>query len=92
MYVDIRWTTRDLAGVNAGDGVNHITIPGSLTPSILDIEETSNVGTPGRWIFKVGEGMYPSSVEHNLASQIICSCGTCATIKIYMIHVCKYVT
>ena len=58
VYVDIRWTTRALAGVNAGDGINHITIPGSLTPSILDIEETSNVGVPGRWIFKVGEGMY----------------------------------
>ena len=57
-YADIRWTTRDLAGVNAGDSVNHITIPGSLTPSILDIEDTSNVDVPGRWIFKVGEGTY----------------------------------
>ena len=56
VYVDIRWTTRALAGINAGDGINYITIPGSLTPSILDIEETSNVGIPGRWIFKVGEG------------------------------------
>ena len=45
-----------LAGVNAGDGVNHITLPGSLTSNILDIEETSNVGNPGVWIFGVGEG------------------------------------
>ena len=71
LYADgrIQWTTGDaskgirglrgteaLAGINAGDGVNYIAIPGSLTPSIINIAETSNVGTPGVWMFKVGEG------------------------------------
>ena len=58
VYDDIQWASDDgaLAGINAGDGVNHITLPGSLTSRILDIEETSNVGNPGVWIFKVGEG------------------------------------
>ena len=71
LYADgeIQWTTGDdsngtnglggieaLAGINAGDGVNHITIPGSLTPSIINITQTSNVGIPGVWMFKVGEG------------------------------------
>ena len=57
MYDDIQWNHFGaLAGINAGDGVNHITLPGSLTSSILDIEETTNVGKPGVWIFKVGEG------------------------------------
>ena len=53
MYDDIQWTFGDeaLAGMNAGDGVNYITIPGSLTSSILDIEEMSNIGVPGVWIF-----------------------------------------
>ena len=45
-----------LAGINAGDGVNHITVPGSLTSSIINIAQTSNVGIPGVWMFKVGEG------------------------------------
>ena len=67
----IQWTTGDssggvggfggteaLAGINVGDGINHITIPGSLTPSIINIAGTSNVGIPGVWMFKVGEGMY----------------------------------
>ena len=48
--------TEALAGINAGDGVNHITIPGSLTPSIINIAGTSNVGVPGVWMFKVSEG------------------------------------
>ena len=70
LYADgrIQWTTGDtsngidglggteaLAGINAGDGVNSITIPGSLTPDIINITQTSNVGIPGVWMFKVGE-------------------------------------
>ena len=66
MYADgrIQWTTVDfsiieaLAGINAGDKINHITIPGSRTPEIINITRTSNVGVPGMWIFKVGEGTY----------------------------------
>ena len=47
-----------VAGVSAGDGVNFITIPGSLTPNIINIDNTSNIGVPGVWMFKVGTGMY----------------------------------
>ena len=47
-----------VAGVSAGDGVNFETIPGSLTPSIINIDNTSNIGVPGVWIFKIGTGMY----------------------------------
>ena len=71
LYADgrIQWTTGDnsngtnglggteaLAGINAGDGVNSITIPGSLTPDIINITQTTNVGIRGTWMFKVGEG------------------------------------
>ena len=71
LYADrnIQWTTGDdsggfnglggteaLAGINAGDGFNHTTIPGSLTPNIINIAQSSNVGIPGVWIFEVGEG------------------------------------
>ena len=73
LYPDkrIQWTTGDasggtdglggteaVAGINAGDGINYITIPGSLTPSIINITQTSNVGIPGIWMFKVNEGRY----------------------------------
>ena len=59
LYADgeIQWTTKGvLAGINIGDGINSITIPGSLTPSIINIARTSNVGTPGVWMFKVDGG------------------------------------
>ena len=68
LYADgrIQWTTgrasggtnglggdEAVAGINAGDGVNSITIPGSQTPSIINIAQTSNVGIPGVWMFAV---------------------------------------
>ena len=54
VYDDIQWAEygyEAVAGMNAGDNVNHITIPGSMTSSILNITETSNVDVPGVWIF-----------------------------------------
>ena len=58
LYADgeIQWGNRSLAGINAGDGVNSVTIPGSLTPSIINITQTSNVGIPGVWMFQVDGG------------------------------------
>ena len=60
----LQWTTGDsssgfpaLAGINVGDGINNIIIPGSLTANITSIAQTSNVGIPGVWMFRVGEGV-----------------------------------
>ena len=44
-------------GYDAGDYINYYTVPGSMTPSIVDIETTSNVGIPGMYIFQV-DGNY----------------------------------
>jgi len=67
-YEKMQWTTGDLsggvrglggdeavAGLNAGDGVNSVTIPGSHTPDIVNIDRKSNIGRPGVWMFQVGE-------------------------------------
>ena len=69
LYADLQWTTGDrsrgskglggieaLAGYNAGDGINSFTINGSRSSSVLNLIKTSNVGIPGTWIFKVGQG------------------------------------
>ena len=69
LYSNLQWTTGDnsggirglygteaLAGYNAGDRINSYTIPGSRTPGIINLTTTSNVGIPGTWIFKVGQG------------------------------------
>jgi len=57
IYEDLQWGGgRAIAGINAGDGINFVTIPGSLSVDILSITETSNVGDPGVWIFEVDTG------------------------------------
>ena len=68
LYLDdgIQWTTGDdgggtnglggteaQVGYDAGDSIDYYTVPGSMTPSIVDIETTSNVGIPGMYIFQV---------------------------------------
>ena len=64
LYVDLQWTIGDyssveaLAGFNSGDQINSYTLPGSRTADIINIAKTSNVGIPGTWIFKVGQGSY----------------------------------
>ena len=53
VYDDIQWTnSKPMAGINAGNRVTHITLPGSRTSHISHIQNTSNVGVPGMWIFK----------------------------------------
>jgi hypothetical protein len=62
----MQWTTGDAsggiaglggtpaqAGFNAGDGVNHYSIPGSRTSNVISIANSTNAGVPGLWIFKV---------------------------------------
>ncbi|XP_028650648.1 sushi, nidogen and EGF-like domain-containing protein 1 isoform X1 [Erpetoichthys calabaricus] len=43
------------AGFNAGDGTRYFNIPGSRTEDIVDVEETTNVGVPGRWVFRIDD-------------------------------------
>ena len=47
-----------LAGINAGDGSRFVTVPQSLTPEIIYVDRTSNVGTPGVWMYQVNTGTY----------------------------------
>ena len=59
IYADggIKWSKGALAGINGGDGINSITLPGSQTTSILNVDQISNVENPGVWIFRVDRGM-----------------------------------
>ena len=56
LYADglIQWTWDGVQiGIDGGDEVNYYSVPGSLTPSIINITHTSNVDQPGLWIFKL---------------------------------------
>ncbi|XP_031431396.1 sushi, nidogen and EGF-like domain-containing protein 1 isoform X2 [Clupea harengus] len=70
-YHNITWTTGmhassggDLAGLggiaaqagfNAGDGKRYFNIPGSRTDDVVEVESTTNVGYPGRWVFRIDD-------------------------------------
>ena len=68
-YSRCEWTTGDAsggtgglggtpaqAGVDLGDGVNFLTLPGSLTNNVLNLCSTSNGSTPGVWRIQVRSG------------------------------------
>ncbi len=44
------------AGFDAGDSMNYVAIPGSLTAAILNLCTTSNVGVPGDYKFQIRGG------------------------------------
>ncbi|XP_035660312.1 protein mesh-like [Branchiostoma floridae] len=67
-YGDITWTTGTASGgnsytglggtpaqvgFNAGNGMQYFSVPGSQTHAIVDVETTSNVNIPGRWVFRI---------------------------------------
>ncbi|XP_013884547.1 sushi, nidogen and EGF-like domain-containing protein 1 isoform X2 [Austrofundulus limnaeus] len=43
------------AGFNAGDGKRYFNIPGSRTADVVNVERTTNVGYPGRWVFRIDD-------------------------------------
>uniref|UniRef100_A0A8C6L8Y8 Sushi, nidogen and EGF like domains 1 n=1 Tax=Nothobranchius furzeri TaxID=105023 RepID=A0A8C6L8Y8_NOTFU len=43
------------AGFNAGDGTRYFNIPGSRTTDVVGVEGTTNVGYPGRWVFRIDD-------------------------------------
>ena len=49
------WPSKSQVGFNAGDGVVYHTVSSSFTPDVINIDETSNVGTTGRWAFQTNE-------------------------------------
>uniref|UniRef100_A0A3B4AQ58 Sushi, nidogen and EGF-like domain-containing protein 1 n=1 Tax=Periophthalmus magnuspinnatus TaxID=409849 RepID=A0A3B4AQ58_9GOBI len=56
------------AGFNAGDGKRYFNIPGSRTADIVDVEGTTNVGFPGRWVFRIDDANVEVGSCNNSAS------------------------
>lgn len=69
-YARCEWTTGDAAGgmgglggspaaagINAGDGVRSLSMPGSATAAVLDLCNGSNVADPGVWRLRVRGGV-----------------------------------
>ncbi|XP_019353974.1 IgGFc-binding protein-like [Alligator mississippiensis] len=79
-YGDIQWTTgagsggdprSGLGGIPAQAGFNsggsrlYFSLPGSRTPAIAHVGATSNVGLPGRWLFRVDDFSLPHGCVYN---------------------------
>ena len=52
------------AGFNDGDGINYFLVPGSNTQDIINISSTSNVGIPGKWIFRLSCMQFDMSIKY----------------------------
>jgi hypothetical protein len=77
-YERLEWTTGDAsdgenglggtpaqAGFDAGDETNFFVLPGSFTANVLDLQDTSNVGEEGRWVFAIRNGVPPGATPDN---------------------------
>ena len=53
IYGDIQWGAGANIGFSAGDGMRSFMVPGALTNQVLNIDEGSNVGVTGVYIYRV---------------------------------------
>ena len=53
IYGDIQWSSGANIGFNAGDRFSFFMVPGALTNQTLNIDEGSNVGVTGLYIYQV---------------------------------------
>uniref|UniRef100_I3KT48 Sushi, nidogen and EGF like domains 1 n=1 Tax=Oreochromis niloticus TaxID=8128 RepID=I3KT48_ORENI len=56
------------AGFNAGDGKRYFNIPGSRTADVVNVEGTTNVGFPGKWVFRIDDANVEVGSCNNSAS------------------------
>ena len=64
IYGDIQWGNRAIIGFNPGDGTSSFMVPGALTNKVLNIDEGSNVGVTGVYIYRVDCSVFgPNSGE-----------------------------
>ena len=103
LYEDIQWTTGDrsggydglhgteaLVGINAGHGIHSVTVPESMTPNITNVVNTSNIGIPGIWMFKVDECMCNIQVVRPCLYKVcmyVCMHASICT----CVYICMYV-
>ena len=97
MYEDLQWTTGSssggrngiggteaLVGINAGDRTNAITVPGSRTPNITNVVNTSNIGIPGIWMFKVDSCTYICTYVYTYMYDMALLCAIVKYMDVYV--------
>nr|XP_034326973.1 uncharacterized protein LOC105329357 isoform X6 [Crassostrea gigas] len=74
-YNKITWTKSTQVGINAGDGINYYSVPGSMKDSMLNLTQMSNVGVPGQFVFRVDVRV---NLEFNYCYSSPCVYGSCS--------------
>ncbi|MGB3513543.1 MAG: nidogen-like domain-containing protein [Microcoleaceae cyanobacterium] len=89
-YGNLQWTTGDAsggtnglggtpaqAGFDAGDNVNFLTLPGSRTGAVLNLQNTSNLTRqiPGLWTYSIRNGQLPGASAGNPLLPIVTDDG-----------------
>ena len=71
LYEDIQWgSAQTRIGFNAGDTLQSITLTESLTiDDVLNLENTSNVGIPGVYIFRVDQAI-PGKIPYEILHEV----------------------
>lgn len=49
---------------NAGDGTHYYAVPGSMTDSMLNLPQLSDIGVPGQFVFRVDEREIANAGEY----------------------------
>ena len=62
IYRDINWGERAQIGFNVGDGYTSFTLPEALSSQTRNIDEHSNVGKPGVFVYRIDSKYFPSSL------------------------------
>jgi len=87
-YEQLQWTTGDAsggsgglggtpatAGIDAGDQINAVALPGSHTGAVLDLVNQSNANEPGSFIFLVAAGTLPACGNGTIDLCEVCDDG-----------------
>ncbi|CAG2206870.1 Sushi, nidogen and EGF-like domain-containing protein 1 [Mytilus edulis] len=64
-------------GFDAGDGIHYYAVPSSRTPDIINITHMSNVGIPGKYIFRVDLAFLEQSSLNECDGKVCLHDGTC---------------
>ena len=58
IYDDIQSGSRAQIGFDAGDRITSFTLPGALTSQTLDMEQSTNIETPGVFIYRLDSMLF----------------------------------
>ncbi|XP_061173563.1 fibropellin-1-like [Saccostrea echinata] len=77
-YHKVTWTKSTQVGFNAGDGVNFFSVPGSMTDTVLNLPQMSNIMIPGQFVFRVDQAKITNADVINECNSSPCVHGRCS--------------